>query len=408
MSSTKITYWDNFVFSLALVGIGSLTWTGLGQTVNYLCIALIALCTLTLRLRHNFNIRFKGVSPLVYASLISTMVSFFFALDTSEKVTSIRDESLSDVFLINSENHSDPIVVCLKWIISLYILPTFIVTIRRLSNKKYDIMLLVWVFSVSFSAFFAVLQSFGFFRNLKIIFQSGMDSGRFAGLSNHPNTQAILLCLTFPILFILFRRKILRLRWLIFTGLIFEYAIFLSGSRNGIICSVLIIAAIFARNYPSLQGSRISTLRISLVLFIFFFIYLVGLFEYTLQNTRLGLSIGGSEIDASSRGRLALLHYGVQLFSSFPITGIGPSVLKTFHNIYLQIAGSFGIIGLIAFFNYIKYLLRIDFSSELRFEYRLIVYVFLIYGVLNNNLADFYLYFPLGLCYSTLSRKSNW
>jgi len=133
-----------------------------------------------------------------------------------------------------------------------------------------------------------------------------------------------------------------------------------------------------------------------------------GLIKAKLNSRNQAKSIKSDGQDASSRGRLALLHYGVQLFSSFPITGIGPSVLKTFHNIYLQIAGSFGIIGLIAFFNYIKYLLRIDFSSELRFEYRLIVYVFLIYGLLNNNLADFYLYFPLGLCYSTLNRKSTW
>ena len=159
--------------------------------------------------------------------------------------------------------------------------------------------------------------------------------------------------------------------------------------------------------FRSSSESKLSVSRTALVIFVFLLMYIFGLFEYVLRHTRLGLSIGTSQIDESSQGRIALLRYGFEIFSSFPITGIGPSVLKTFHNIYLQIAASFGIIGLLTFFYYVRHLLRIDFNLQLRFEYRLIIYVFLCYGMLNNNLADFYLYFPLGLCYSTLNSHDS-
>lgn len=407
MISAEDPFLDKFAFSLALFGLGAVIWTGLGQTVNFFFIGLIILCTLVLRMNHKFLIGFKGVKPLVFASLFSTIISVLFSIDTSSKASSIRENYLSASFLIFSDSNVNPIISLLKWIISLYVLPTFIITIRKISSKKYELMLIVWIISVSLSALSAILQKFGFFPLSKYLNQTGVSSGRFAGLSNHPNTQASLMCLSLPILLILFRRNSLRLRWFIILGVLFEFSIFLSGSRNGILCSVLIIISIAVRSYGLLGSSSIAATRTAITMFLILLMYFFGLIKYVLQNTRLGLNIGNTEIDESSQGRLALLRYGFQIFMNFPFTGIGPSVLKAFHNIYLQIAGSFGIVGMIAFINYVKNLLRLESEQEHRFEYRLIVYVFLGYGFFNNNLADFYLYFPLGLCYSTLDSQTT-
>ena len=402
MNSVKISSIDNFFFVLGLVGVCAVTWTCLGQAVNYFFVGIIIFSTCILRLRHNERIGFKGVNLLVYMAFISTVVSIFFSLASSSEFEAIKNSNLSSSSLVNSTDNSNPFIIILKWWISLYVLPIFIVVVRRLSSTKYNLMLVFWTLSVSLSAFSAILQRFDLFPKFNFFSQSGIDSNRFAGLCNHPNTLAVLLCLSFPVILILYRRKVFKFRWLIVTGLLFEYSIFLSGSRNGIICSFLIIIFVLIKRFEISRRSRFSGPRFVIVILFLFLLYLIGLVEYVLQNTRLGLSVGRSGYDESSQGRLALLLYGFQVFSSFPITGIGPTVLKTFHNIYLQIAGSFGIIGLFAFFNYIRNLLRIDFSLNLKFEYRLIVYIFLTYGMLNNNLADFYLYFPLGLCYATL------
>jgi len=402
MNSPKVSSIDNLIFAVGLFGICAVTWTCLSQALNYFFIGMIVFSTYILRLRHNKRIGFKGINLLIFVALLSTVVSTLFSLASSNKVEAIRDSSLLSFPVVDSTDFSNPFIIVLKWAISLYVLPTFIVTVRRLSSTKYNIMLIFWTLSVALSAFSAILQRFDLFPKVNFFNQSGIDSGRFAGLSNHPNTLAVLVCLTFPVILILNRSKFIKFRWLMVLGLLFEYAIFLSGSRNGIICSVLILIFVFTRRFEISRRSRFSGPRLFVVILFLFCVYLIGLVEFVLQNTRLGSSVGRSGYDESTQGRLALLEYGFQVSSSFPITGIGPTVLKTFHNIYLQIAGSFGIIGLLAFFNYIRNLLRIDFSLNLKFEYRLIVYVFLIYGMLNNNLADFYLYFPLGLCYATL------
>lgn len=398
---------NNFAFLIGICGISAVTWTGLGQTFNYLFIALILISISLMKIGDNQRINFKGVHLLAYSAVLSTIVTSLFLVNNKSFVDYLMEKNLSGTFLVSSYDSSNEFFILFKWILSLYSLPTFVYLVRRQSIEKYSKILYWWTCSVLLSAVIAILQSVGFLPKLPFIVQVGVDSGRFAGLSNHPNTQAILICLSMPIALILFRMNLMKRSNFVFLIGIFEYAIFLTGSRNGILCSVILLLLIFSRTYEPLFGSKLKVIQIYLFASGAVIFYSVGIIEFLIQNSRLSLNSAAFGRDESSMGHFALMRYGFDIFIHYPIFGIGPSVLKTFHNIYLQIAGSFGLIGIFAFTSYVRNLFRIDFTKNLKFEYRLIVFTFLLFGMFNNNLADFYLYLPLGLCYASASDKEN-
>lgn len=401
MNVNRFKYSADFAFWLGLFGIFPVTWSGFGQNYNYFFIGIILMSTTILRIKSKQKAGLKGVHLLAVSVSVATVLSSLFISNNSETLIYLKAENLSEIFFLVSEDSSNEFTILAKWLVSLYTLPAFVVLVRRQSCKNYIRILFCWTLSVSISAGVSVLQSFGVLSNAPFLVQTGVSSGRFAGLTNHPNSQAVLLCLTIPIVLILWRMEKLRLFHFVMISFLLEYAIWLTGSRNGIITSTIVIVLIFLKQYKSISNLYLSLNRIIVLLVIVLIIILTGGLTLVSQTTRLGLSIGALDTDASSQGHYALMRYGLEIFMNYPVVGIGPSVLKTFHNIYIQIAGSFGLVGLSTFMLYIRNLWRIDFSREFKFEYRLIVLVFLVYGLLNNNLADFWLYLPLGLCYST-------
>lgn len=397
----------DFAFLLGLAGIIAVTWTGLGQTFNYISITLILISIALIRMSGGQRLSFRGVHLLAWSCLVATFISSIFQLRKSNSVAYLMSKNLSGFPLVSSTDWSPDYLILFKWILSLYALPTFALLVRQSSSIKYGKMLRWWTWSVLLSAIIASFQSVKIFPKFSFINQIGMESGRYAGLSNHPNTQAILICLSLPIVLILFRMNLItKVRFAFVVG-VFEFAIFLTGSRNGIVCSLILLILIIFRRYELKYHSHLNFLSIFGACLGIVLVYVVGMLDVLFQNSRLRFYSISADSDASTQGHLALMRYGFDIFVNYPVFGIGPSVLKTFHNIYLQIVGSFGLLGFLAFLYYIRNLFRIEFSRNLKFEYRLIVFTFLLFGMFNNNLADFYLYLPLGLCYASYLDADN-
>lgn len=397
----------DFAFLLGLAGIIAVTWTGLGQTFNYISITLILISIALIRISGGQRLSFRGVHLLAWSCLVATFVSSIFQWSNSNTVSYLMSKNLSGFPLVSSTDWLPDYFILLKWILSLYALPTFVLLVRQSSGIKYGRLLRWWTWSVLLSAIIALFQSVKIFPKFSFINQTGMESGRYAGLSNHPNTQAILICLSLPIVLILFRMNLITKLQFAFVVGVFELAIFLTGSRNGIVCSLILLILSIFRRYESRYHSHLKFLSIFGACVGIVLVYVVGMLDVLFQGSRLRFNSISTDSDASTQGHLALMRYGFDIFVHYPVFGIGPSVLKTFHNIYLQIVGSFGLLGFLAFLSYIRSLFRIEFSRNLKFEYRLIVFTFLLFGMFNNNLADFYLYLPLGLCYASYLDVAN-
>jgi O-antigen ligase len=119
-----------------------------------------------------------------------------------------------------------------------------------------------------------------------------------------------------------------------------------------------------------------------------------------ISNTRLNSQDLSAR--ASNSARLSLLKFGWTTFFDYPLTGAGAALIKVSHNIYLQILSSIGLIGFFAFINFIVRTMSNSFRTSYLEKIPLIV--FLVFGLLNNSLSDFYLYFPLAFAYAIKSK----
>jgi O-antigen ligase len=102
---------------------------------------------------------------------------------------------------------------------------------------------------------------------------------------------------------------------------------------------------------------------------------------------------------------VSLLKFGWTSFTEYPVTGAGAALVKVSHNIYLQILSSVGLIGFIAYLNFILRMLSNSFRTS--YLEKIPLLVFLMFGLLNNSLSDFYLYFPLGFSYVMKTNSSH-
>jgi hypothetical protein len=255
-----------------------------------------------------------------------------------------------------------------------------------------------WVFGALLSAAIAVLDG-AIGTHIGTHFThaaaSSAYTGRQQGLSEAPNHLAVGCLIVVPLVSLWFlRSKGWRiLGWLGLATLML--AIYFSGSRSAVIAAPIA----FIVTCEAVKGLRPVGRSVGLWAVLVAGLAVLGLHLDVLGATRIG-SVSAATSDAA---RTVVRHIATSQFSARPLEGAGFTYFEDAHNIYLQIAASGGIVALVSFGAFLVGTLRVTGlalrtnQAVLAMGCAIAVSVWLAVGLEENNLAELYLYVPIGL-----------
>lgn len=237
------------------------------------------------------------------------------------------------------------------------------------------------------------------------------SAGRSTGLTPHSNHLGVILCITTPL--ILSRMVIAKttLQRLFFFGALAAVGVgvLTTGSRGamvGFAGAVVIATAVLPREM------RAATVKVLGVAALIGLVLAVTAFRSEVSSSISRLTGGSAEtvqlVAESDKEREGLRAESLEQFSENPIFGAGLEHARDAHMIYLQLAASSGLVGLIAFLWFmlgsIVAALKRARAPELPLEVRAAVaaagasvIVWALLGFVENQIADRYLYVPSGL-----------
>ena len=270
------------------------------------------------------------------------------------------------------------------------------------SWRRVNLLTNLWLLSATISAAIATFDGFtGAGIGTSITGVNG--GGRATGLAIHPNTFALTCAMTLPIA--LLRAAQLRGRWRIAAiasaGLLAS-GVLVSGSRVGLISLVLA---------TGLTALLIPKLRTRIVVIGLTGVDLMTLVAPTNNNPLLeGIDrlSGGGDSTLANGQRSDQFHESLTIALDHPVTGIGFTVVADAHSLPVQIWETAGFLGIVALALYSAGVLRTGWrlyreqslprgSPQLAGVLTISFAVWLIAGLLQNEIADRYIYVPVGL-----------
>jgi O-antigen ligase len=282
----------------------------------------------------------------------------------------------------------DDIIPAFKWIAALLSIPYLVQVFKLIDLKFLQRLKIAWIAGVLVNIVIQLFQTFSVMNIAISTLQiNDLTRFRFSGLATHPNALAISVCLSLPIIY----EELRKVNFTLFlaTNLLFFTSVFLTQSRAGLIVYAFGFLMCFLRNENS-GGFRIS--RLLLIIIILSTLVLSGFFFYLLNNSR--FQTGDTSALISNQARWGLMKFGYEAFRISPMLGLGPTLFKVSHNIYLQVLSSLGFIGFVFFIVLCFRMIQRNWKSN--YFTSVTILIFLLFGFFNNSLTDFYLYFPLG------------
>jgi O-antigen ligase len=292
------------------------------------------------------------------------------------------------------------LVTLARFELAFLIVPVVIGAIAS-SWRRVNLIANLWLLSATISAVIATIDGFtGAGLGASI---TGVDVGnRAAGLAIHPNTLALTCAMTLPIA--LLRAGQLRgsgrAAGIASSGFL-AMAILLSGSRVGLV-SLLLAVGMTAMLIPRLR-SRIAVIGLTgLVLTV-----LVSPQGNPLTEGFDRLSGGGDSSQANGQ-RNDQFHESLAIAADHPFTGVGFTVVADAHTLPLQFWETAGFLGIVALILYSTGVFRAGLhlyrdrrlprgSPQLAGALTISFAVWLIAGLLQNEIADRYIFVPVGL-----------
>jgi O-antigen ligase len=297
-----------------------------------------------------------------------------------------------------------PLFTLAKVEFGMLIIPIVIGAVAS-SWRRANLIANLWVLSATISAAIAVVDSATGAGIGVSITGISQEAGRVAGLTNHPNALALTGDMALPIA--LLRAGQLR-GWgraasITSAGLLFA-GILASGSRVGLFAAVLVIGlmgVLIAR----LRGRIIVAGLAAVIAFVLFAAFAPG--GSSLFSGVDRLEGGGSATGATTQ-RFDQLHESIALAWGHPVTGIGFQVVADAHNLPVQFWEAAGFLGVLALVLFLTGVFRTAYrlyrdprlprgSPEFVGALTISVAVWLISGLLQNPIADRYIYVPVGL-----------
>jgi O-antigen ligase len=234
--------------------------------------------------------------------------------------------------------------------------------------------------------------------------------GRTGGLAVHPNHLGLACAMALPVSLVqmsIVKQLNRQLIWLLIP-LALMVGVLVSGSRAALIGSGAgLVMLCFLNNRlikPLLLIFIISLLLLSIAVK-----YQPGIFD--LLNYGWNRLLGGVSVGESDAIRLEYYSETYLEFIENPLIGVGFGIVRRSHNIYLQILQAGGALALIGFLAFIvRFLL---FGWNLTLEKRMAAHnrdvakalltsivIWLIVGLVQNQISDRFLYIPMGLILS--------
>ncbi len=269
------------------------------------------------------------------------------------------------------------------------------------SWRRVNLLANLWVLSAAISAFIGTVDGFtGAGLGASI---TGVDvGGRAAGLAIHPNTFALTCSMALPVALLRAAqlRGLGRAAGVAASGFLIM-GVLVSGSRVGLV-SLLVAVGLTAMLVPKLRSRLVVIGLTGAVLTV-----LVAPSGNPLTEGFNRLA-GGGDSGAANGQRSDQFHESLEIALAHPFTGVGFTVVADAHTLPLQFWETAGVLGIIALVLYSTGV----FTTGLRL-YRdprlprgspplvgaltISFAVWLIAGLLQNEIADRYIFVPVGL-----------
>jgi O-antigen ligase len=269
------------------------------------------------------------------------------------------------------------------------------------SWRRVNLLANLWLLSAAISAAIATFDGFtGAGLGPSI---TGVDGGgRAAGLAIHPNTFALTCAMTLPIGLL----RAVQLRgWgraaAIIASCLLAGGVMVSGSRVGLVSLVLALG-LTALLIPKLRSRIVVVGLTGVVLTV-----LVAPTNNPLLEGINRLSGGGDSTLANGQ-RSDQFHESLEIALDHPVTGVGFTVVADAHSLPLQVWETAGFLGILALVLYSAGVFRTGWrlyreqglprgSPQLAGVLMISFAVWLIAGLLQNEIADRFIYVPVGL-----------
>jgi hypothetical protein len=297
--------------------------------------------------------------------------------------------------------HRSDLFALIQFELSFLIIPLVLIAagstpqrVRRLVD--------LWTVGVVVNAFVGLTDTLGIVHLAPYPLSSGTRS---CGLTLHPNYLALGAAMAIPTAMIWFGRSP---RWnlaalvSVTTLLGGAYA---SGSRAGAVAAVVAVG-VTAVAVPRLRrGAVLAVPVVGMVAIVVLMFTSTG--DHILKQVRLG---GGGAADLTIQGsnfqRRQAADIAIAQFKARPLEGVGFSVIADAHSIYLELLAAGGLIALASFLTFcggliaaLRRALRGTQVAEAT-ALGISILVWLANGIVDNQLADKYLYAVPGLLFA--------
>lgn len=327
----------------------------------------------------------------VGALTLLTVVGIHLLVSTSTSYLTGRVD-VSDISSVGQHGPPNSAVQGLQWLVALAVVPVLIITAGERREKYLKWIAVAWAAGIAASAAVAVSD----FAGVTVIGQNLLGfvniTGRQSGLATHPVNLGVACGIAAPVaVFVLARRR------LVGTGLVglLGAGALLSGSRGAQAAFVLAVAftlALVARSRRS--APRLFVLAGGALAAVVFL-------APDVVSGFLRFRSSAADAGESDRGRQLLAEQALLDFQERPFVGIGLGYVTAAHSIYLQVLAAGGLLLAVGIAAY--------FASAVRAAWRLrgdpnplggfllvSLMTWLAVGVVENQLTDRYLYFPIG------------
>lgn len=265
---------------------------------------------------------------------------------------------LSSVFAFNQTDASKVVIDYLKLIIFYFII---ILTIKDEKDlRKFMLAYIVIMF------LYVGKSSWEFFVHDRHFYR--MEIRRIVGIDKtygDPNSFAASIAYSLPFLWALIRCRLesraARL-FLLGYGLLAIVSIIFTGSRSGMVTAFLFFILVWLWGSKKLVGVVVLTTAL-------FFTWQLMPESYQMRfMSSFVEGVGPASADVSAKGRIEGLKTGAKILGDYPLLGIGPGNFKygwekvevggSSHNLYGQLMGELGGMGVLAFFIFIAMVLK--------------------------------------------------
>ncbi|WP_084844638.1 O-antigen ligase family protein [Prescottella equi] len=291
----------------------------------------------------------------------------------------------------------------LFWVIALILLPVVIIAATAEDRRTPRLVMLAFIVGAAVSAGVAVVDFLGFTNIAESLLGYRNITARQNGLALHPNTLGFAATLAVPMAAYFLGLQI-RARGVWFFSVVLVLlgcGVALSGSRGAQAAFVLALLASVLLANGRVRGTiarRIGT--VGLISFAAFYM----LSSYIPDSARLELfrfAGHASNVADSNADRLSLASQAISDFNSYPIFGIGISYITAAHSIYLQLLSAGGLVLVFGMGAYWIFALRsglilLRYKVGLALPLVISVVLWLAMGLVENQLTDRFLYYPVG------------